>query len=156
MLAATDESVRPPKFPVVWMLDELAQLGHLKAVSDGYGLLRGFGYRIWGVFQDLPQLNEIYGERGKSMLSSSIVQGFNINCMETAKFFAGLGGQTVTGGYSSEGPTVNPLIREDEVRALDPDTVLVKIPNERLFTCKKLVSWHDSEFKAKLDEDPYQ
>ncbi len=53
MLGATREGDKP-KVPVVWMLDELAHLGHLKAVSDAYGLLRGFGYRIWGVFQDLP------------------------------------------------------------------------------------------------------
>lgn len=156
MLGATREGERPPKHPVIWMLDELAQLGYLKAVAEGYALLRGYGYRIWGVFQDLPQLNDIYKERGKSMLSSSVVQGFNINCLDTARWFSDIAGSQMRGGFSPEGPTVNPIIREDEVRGLPQDTVLVKIPQEKLFTCRKLVSWKDSEFASRLDEDPYQ
>lgn len=156
MLGATREGERPPKNPVIWMLDELAQLGYLKAVAEGFALLRGYGYRIWGVFQDLPQLNEIYGERGKSMLSSSLVQGFNINCLDTAKWFSDTAGSQMRGGYSSEGPTITPVLREDEVRSLDSNLQLIKIPGEKLFTCAKIVSWKDAEFASKLGNDPYQ
>jgi hypothetical protein len=35
-----------------------------------------------------------------------------------------------------------------------PDRQLIKLPSERLFTCKKLVSWQDAEFASKLDKDP--
>lgn len=156
LLGATREGEHPPQHPVIWMLDELAQLGYLKAVAEGYALLRGYGYRIWGIFQDLPQLNSLYGERGKSMLSSSVVQGFNINCLETSRFFSSLAGSQMTGSFSTEGPTLNPVLREDEVRGLDENTILVKVPNEKLFTCRKLVSWRDGEFASKLDNDPYQ
>jgi type IV secretion system protein VirD4 len=159
LLGATREGERSAKIktvPVVWMLDELAQLGYLKAVAEGFALLRGYGYRIWGVFQDLPQLRDIYGERGKSMLSSSIVQGFNINCLDTAKWFSDIAGVQMSGGYSSDGPMVKPILREDEVRSLSPDTELIKLPGEKLFTCKKLVSWRDRETASLLDPDPYQ
>ncbi len=157
LLAATKEEVKKPEHPVLWMLDELAQMGRLDAVSKGYRLLRGFGYRIWGVFQDLPAMQEVYGEKAAdSMLSQSVVQGFNLQCDKTAQWFATQAGKQMTGGYSTEGPTLKEVLRSDEARFLDRDTQLIRIPNERVFTCKKLVSWKDPEFAPVLDPDPTQ
>ena len=156
MLNATKEHDRKPEHPVVWMLDELGQLGHLRAVAEGYSLFRGYGYRIWGMFQDLPQMHDLYGERAKSMLSASLVQGFNVNCPETAEWFSVRGGKEESGGFSAEGPQLQLRIRADEVMELPRDTVLVKMPDERLFTCKKLVSWRDGDIKRLLDPDPYE
>ena len=156
MLSGTNEHEKKPDVPVAWLLDELGQLGRLRAVAEGYSLFRGYGYRIWGMFQDLPQMHELYGERAKSMLSASVVQGFNVNCAETAEWFSVRGGKEESGGFSAEGPQLQLRIRADEVMELPRDTVLVKMPDERLFTCKKLVSWRDGDIKGLLDPDPYE
>jgi type IV secretion system protein VirD4 len=155
MLSATDEGIKPPDPPIVWMLDELAQLGYLKPVADGYSLLRGYGFRIWGIFQNLNRMKQVYNDHAGSMLSASVVQGFNIEDEETAEWFSIAAGKQKVGGFGSEEPRLQSIIREDEVRFLDEDTQIIKLPKERAFTCKKLYSWRDQEFKLLLDKDPY-
>ena len=45
-----------PKKPVLFLLDEMAALGRLSMVEQAYGLMAGFGMQLWGIVQDLSQL----------------------------------------------------------------------------------------------------
>ena len=56
LTSALDEmtdTLKPPKLPVCFMLDELATLGHLAPVENAVGLAAGYGIQLVTVFQDV-------------------------------------------------------------------------------------------------------
>ena len=62
--------------PVLAMLDEFAQLGTLKVMSDIMGIGRGYKLQLWPVLQDLNQLEELYPKRWQTFLSNAGAQLF--------------------------------------------------------------------------------
>ena len=64
-------SVRPAKVPVLFMLDEFAQLGHLPIIENNLGLMREYGVKLWPVFQDLAQAKDIYETRWESFVGNA-------------------------------------------------------------------------------------
>ena len=48
-------SVERPPVPVLFMLDEFAQLGRMEIIEDNYALMRGYGVKLWTIWQDLNQ-----------------------------------------------------------------------------------------------------
>ena len=64
------------RVPVLAMLDEFAQLGTLKIISDVMGIGRGYGVQLWPVLQDLNQLQELYPQRWQTFLGNAGAQIF--------------------------------------------------------------------------------
>jgi type IV secretion system protein VirD4 len=64
------------ELPVLAMLDEFAQLGTLKVMSDIMGIGRGYGLQLWPVLQDLSQLQELYPKRWETFLANAGAQIF--------------------------------------------------------------------------------
>jgi type IV secretion system protein VirD4 len=62
--------------PVLALMDEFAQLGTLKVMSDVMGIGRGYGLQLWPVLQDLNQLEELYPHRWQTFLSNAGAQLF--------------------------------------------------------------------------------
>ena len=86
---------RKPRHAVLFMLDEMAALGPLKMVEQAYGLMAGFGVQLWGVVQDLNQLNRIYGKGWQTFIANSgVVQYFGSRDGMTAEYFSKLCGVT--------------------------------------------------------------
>lgn len=56
-------SVENAKVPVLFMLDEFAQLGPMPVIENNLALMRGYGLKLWPVFQDLAQAKALYKER---------------------------------------------------------------------------------------------
>jgi type IV secretory pathway TraG/TraD family ATPase VirD4 len=54
-LDAMMASEQKPPFPVLFMLDEFAQLGHLASVEQAMSLAAGYGVQLWPVVQDIHQ-----------------------------------------------------------------------------------------------------
>lgn len=80
-----------PEQPVLFMLDEFAQLGKLSFVEDAASIARDYKIRFWFILQNLPKLRDIYGAGADSILAAAgAVQGlaFTPNDMETAKYFS--------------------------------------------------------------------
>ena len=74
---------------VLLLLDEQAQLRHMESIESAIALLRGYRVRIWSVFQDLNQLESLYGARWESFVSNAgIVQVFTTNDKKTAEYFS--------------------------------------------------------------------
>jgi hypothetical protein len=48
-------SVEGRAVPTLFLLDEFAQLGHMEMIEDNYALMRGYGVKLWTIFQDLNQ-----------------------------------------------------------------------------------------------------
>ena len=84
----TDEP-RPGDGRVLFMLDEFAQLGRLKAIERALALVRGYGVQLWPFVQDLPQLKSVYPDRWESFLSSAgVAQFFTPNDKMTADYMS--------------------------------------------------------------------
>jgi len=87
-------SARPASVPVLFMLDEFAQLGHLLVIEDNLALMREYGVKLWPVFQDLAQAKHVYKERWESFIGNAgVVQTFAPQDMTTRKYLSDLSGQ---------------------------------------------------------------
>jgi type IV secretion system protein VirD4 len=83
------------KVPVLFMLDEFAQLGHLPVIENNLALMRGYGVKLWAVFQDLSQAQAIYDKRWESFLGNAgVLQSFAPQDVVTAEYLSKRTGQT--------------------------------------------------------------
>ena len=86
--ALTSTTDRPAK-PVLFVLDEFAQLGHLTAIETAMALAAGYGVQLWPILQDLNQVRTIYNERWETFLANAgITQVFRPNDLTTAEYFS--------------------------------------------------------------------
>ncbi len=84
-----------PEQPVLFLLDEMAALGRLAMVEQAFGLMAGFGMQLWGIVQDLSQLERIYGKGWQTFISNSgVLQYFGSRDQMTAEYFSKLCGVT--------------------------------------------------------------
>jgi type IV secretion system protein VirD4 len=78
------------------MLDEFAQLGHMEVIQDNYALLRGFGVKLWTVWQDLNQAKQLYKEQWETFISNAgIVQTFAPQDLTTREYLSKLSGERI-------------------------------------------------------------
>ena len=83
---------------ILFMLDEVAQLGEIQSLEHAITLLRGFGLRLWFIVQSLAQLEVAFpGPRAKVILSNcGIQQFFGVSDIDTATYISKyIGTQTV-------------------------------------------------------------
>lgn len=82
-----DNMARPPKTPVLYLLDEFPQLGKFNIIVKNAAYLRGFHVRFWFIAQNIGQLKANYGDAGKQtiMENCDVRQFFNVTD-ETAKY----------------------------------------------------------------------
>lgn len=74
-----------PENPVVFLLDEFAQLGYMSLIENVASVGRDYKIRLWCILQNIPQLKNLYGSRWESFLSSAgVAQFFAPNDVETA------------------------------------------------------------------------
>jgi type IV secretion system protein VirD4 len=100
----------PGGLRTLFMMDEFAQLGHLGAMEDAFGLVRGYGVQLWPILQDLNQLKALYRERWETFIGNAgVVQGFAPNDLTTAEWMSRRAGETtvVATGYN-RGDSTNP------------------------------------------------
>ena len=87
-------SARPAKVPVLFMLDEFAQLKRLPAIEDNLALLREYGVKLWPVFQDFAQAQDIYQARWESFISNTgVLSAFAPQDVTSRKYLSELSGQ---------------------------------------------------------------
>jgi type IV secretion system protein VirD4 len=90
-------STGQPKVPVLLMLDEFAQLGRMEIIEDNYALMRGYGVKLWTIWQDLNQAKHLYHERWESFISNAgMVQSFAPHDMTTRKYLSDLADDRLT------------------------------------------------------------
>lgn len=84
--------VKPTK-PILFLLDEMAALGRLNMVEQAYGLMAGFGMQLWGIVQDLSQLERIYDKGWETFIGNAgVLQYFGSRDHKTAEYFSKLCG----------------------------------------------------------------
>jgi type IV secretion system protein VirD4 len=161
---------RPPR-PVLFLLDEFAQLGRLPIVEDAFGLMAGMGLQMHAIVQDLSQLQRLYGEGWQTFAANAgVMQFFNTRDLFTAQYVSNLIGMTtrtvrststssgstsgVQGGGSNSGssvsfaPTQRPLLYPDELMRMDRSAQVLFVENADPILADKIVWYEDPAYKA--------
>ncbi len=91
-----------PDHPVLFILDELPALGRLSMVEKAFGLMAGYGIKLWAIAQDLSQLKRIYGDGWETFISNAgAIQYFGSRDKFTADYFSSLCGVNTVWSLSS-------------------------------------------------------
>lgn len=160
---------RASQYPVLLLVDECATLGRLELLETAVGLMRGYGLKLWLIFQDLPQLKTLYGPRANSFISNSgIKQFFSVNDLETAEFVSkNLGPETrmvqsesINAGQQQPGSNLSAtgraLLLPDEVMRLPAHEQILLYERQSPVRANKISYWQDADFKHLASPDPYQ
>jgi type IV secretion system protein VirD4 len=82
------------RVPVLFMLDEFAQLGRMEVIERNMALTREYGVKLWPILQDLAQLKGLYKDRWESFISNAgIRHAFAAQDVSTLEYFSKLSGQ---------------------------------------------------------------
>jgi type IV secretion system protein VirD4 len=98
----------PPakKTPVLAVLDEMNQLGHMPILESAAGYMAGFGLRLWSIWQDLGQLKRHYPQSFETFIANaSVVTVFGLNDLTTTDYIAKRLGEMVLRTVSSSSTT---------------------------------------------------
>jgi type IV secretory pathway TraG/TraD family ATPase VirD4 len=84
-----------PKDKILFMLDEIAQLGTLQYLTNLLTIYRGQGVVVWTIWQNLSQIKEYYEKSWQTIIGNCDVQQFfGVNDSETAEYVSKLAGMT--------------------------------------------------------------
>jgi type IV secretion system protein VirD4 len=115
-----------PEKPILFLLDEMAALGKLTMVAQAFGLMAGFGMQLWGIVQDLSQLERIYEHGWQTFIGNSgVLQYFGSRDQKTAEYFSKLCGmQTVekTSLTKSISETISSVVSRSQSESTATDT----------------------------------
>lgn len=171
-LSAITATEQKPPAPVIFLLDEFAQLGRMQAVEDAISLVRGYGAFFWLIVQDLSQLKGVY-PRWQTFLANSAKQFFGTADYDTARYISeSIGQKTVHfstassssnagrngssyGSSQSEQYGGRSLLTPDEVMRLGPQRPIVLISGQPPYVLHRLNYLHDPEYAGKFDPNPY-
>ena len=114
-----------PQIPTLLIIDEFAKLGGgIKIISDGFGIFRSYGIKLWTFNQSLQQLMKDYPNRWSAMLGSSTVQLFGIEDIETAEWVSKNLGESLHKKKEKHGK--QKIIKESIKPLLTPSEVIDK------------------------------
>lgn len=163
---ARNISKKPPK-PILFLLDEMPSLGRLTMVEQAYGLMAGFGMQLWGIVQDLSQLERIYDKGWETFIGNSgVIQYFGSRDVKTAEYFSKLCGVSTiekisisntiartfsgNGNSSSESQAVSEdvvarqLAHPDELMVLRKGSQILFVENSNPIAAKR-VNWYEND-----------
>ena len=96
-----------PTHRILMLLDEFAQLGHIRPVVEGISLVGGYGVLFWIIIQDLAQLKGLYKDNWETIFANcDVKQCFGTNDWSTADLLSKMTGETTVfteGGSSGKG-----------------------------------------------------
>ncbi len=95
---------RKGEFPVAFIMDEFAALGHLPIIETTWALVRGYGIQLLPVLQDLNQLKALYKDRWETFIGmAGATLAFGPNDLTTAEWMSKRSGDTtgIAQGYST-------------------------------------------------------
>jgi len=167
--AAMTREAKRPKHPVLFLLDELPALGHMRPIEDGIGYLAGYGAILWLFVQDLDQLQKTYVKWRSMIANCAVRQAFNVQDTQTAELLSGMLGQrtvrTRSGSRSGRFPwlwmatnfnetvaeTGRPLLSPAEIMLLPENQMLVFVQGCKPILAEKLRYFSDRYFRKRFD-----
>jgi len=167
--AAMTREAKRPKHPVLFLLDELPALGHMRPIEDGIGYLAGYGATLWLFVQDLDQLQKTYVKWRSMIANCAVRQAFNVQDTQTAELLSGMLGQrtvrTRSGSRSGRFPwlwmatnfnetvaeTGRPLLSPAEIMLLPDTQMLVFVQGCKPILAEKVRYFTDRYFRKRFD-----
>jgi type IV secretion system protein VirD4 len=111
-----DLEVNGPGRPVLFMLDEFAQLKRLQIIEEAAAAAAGYGVQLWPVLQDLNQLKELYGDRFETFIAGAgVSMWYAPRDNTTAEYVSKLCGETEI-GYQKKSVGLQPFGPDPERR----------------------------------------
>lgn len=158
-----------PKHRILFLMDEFANLGPIKAMLDAVSMGAGFGISIWLILQDFAQLKEVYYDAWYSFLANSdVLQVAGIQDPYSCKQVTDMLGNTTVWSRSlkrmdKEDPSIyrelneteRPLLTADELRRLHPEKQIVFCRPSRPLVARKIRYYEDRQFIHKAAPNPY-
>lgn len=124
----------------LFILDEAAQLGHLSLLRQAITLLRGYGLQTWSFWQDINQIQNIYGGDWETMFNNcKVIQSFGFSNLQMARQI----GDRV-GFFDSAG-----------LVSLDADEMLLMIAGDEPVVAQRPNYLTDPCFAGMSDPNPY-
>jgi type IV secretion system protein VirD4 len=94
-VAALEREKAQPRLPVLFMLEEFAALGHMRALEQASAYMAGFHLKLWIVLQDLTQLKRHYSEGWETFIANAgILQAFSVSDVTTCEYLSKRLGET--------------------------------------------------------------
>lgn len=165
-----------PAEPVLFLLDEFAQLGRLGPVETAVRVVAGYGVRLWLFVQDFPSLRDVYEESADSFVANAgLFQAFGANDKQTAEYLSTLTGEAtilVTSESRSHGVTYGRtgssqegsgdstsergrrLLLPDEVRRLGAGEQLIFLRHRRPYRVRMLDYRMEPEMAGRASDNP--
>lgn len=133
------KDTKPAKVPVLLMLDEypaLAEGDGFPIIARNMAMFRGYGIKLWSVWQDINQALRIYGRHWESFAANAgVLQAFQPQDIPTAEYLSQRTGmttrETANWSFSGRQPSFSgsqqgmPLMLPQAVRAIDPGYTLI-------------------------------
>ncbi len=158
--------------PVLFVLDEFAQLGRLEAIEAALGIARGSGVQLWPFLQDLNQLKDLYPRRWETfMTGAGAVTAYAPRDWFTAEYLSKMCGQKTDitihqnlgqslngdGRGNSEGWGEHgfPLLRPENLRQMKPETMLCFVEPEPNPFFTMAPPYPRTPYGRALDRNPY-
>jgi type IV secretion system protein VirD4 len=160
--------------PVLFMLDEAAQLGRLDVLMQATSLMGGYGATFWMIWQDLAQIKSLYPQEWTSILANArIQQFFGVNDTDTASYVCEMLGtatitvsnrsagraETTSGAFSFRQDQISAgnasfakermLLTKDEVRRTSREFAIVLAQGCAPILSRRFVYFEDEEFKGR-------
>jgi type IV secretion system protein VirD4 len=167
-----EEGLKGKGVPVLCIVDEMAQIGPLKALTDAWGMAAGAaGLQIWAVYQDVSQLMNQFGKGWQTIIQNcGVTLWFGARDQATREAVSKLAGVTevpvrnrsVSVDHRTGEPhisdsmssAVRPVVHPHEVGALASDEMLMfceGVPG----VVKAKRRPYLAEFRGKYRPNPY-
>ena len=174
LLRVTTRGVPSEENKILFLLDEIGHCGKLQSLEDAVTLMRGYGIRLWFIFQSVGQVKKLFGEQAETVLDNlETQQYFGISSMESAEAVSKRAGEstivvesmnesrstssphrgTLEGGQSSQSAGFDrreqgrALVRPDEVIRLGDDMALTFHRNMHVIPVQVVRYYSDPAFR---------
>lgn len=146
------------KYEVLFLFDEVAQLGYMDSFPKLITLVKGLGAQFWFFFQSIAQLRSIYGKNADTILGNATQIFYGCNDLETSKLISETLGKKTVREYKKNGEFSDigkDLLTPDEVRQLKPDTPIILMAGKPGIMVKRLNYLEDREYIGLFNKNPY-
>ncbi len=73
----------------LFVLDELATLGHMARIEEAAGLMAGYGLKLWMIFQGLKQVQRHYKDGWETLIGNAgVITAFGVKDNSTADYLS--------------------------------------------------------------------
>jgi len=148
--------------PVLFLLDEFANLGALNEISKALTAARGYSIQLMMIVQNLGQLKHLYPTEFQQFFTGSgAVVSFHPKDLETAEYFSKMYGNreekvpTINASGESLTPQATPLLRPEDVMRLGQGETISLIDGCKWPIAAKTPVYVDLDIAQGLDPNPY-